>query len=240
MGIWRNTVIRIPGARPAFRWLRLTLHPHYRAVRAIERTHPGQLLQPEATTGAGRYPEIHAFLAAQLAGIAVPRVLSWGCSTGAELLTLRAALPHAEIVGVDINPRSLALAARAIEGVPGIALVQSGDPADLSGQAFDAVLCLAVLRHARLQDEQPESSAAILPFARAEAFATSLAALVRPDGLLALWNVHFRLADMGIAPDFPAVLELTKGLEANRPLYGPGDRRMDDATCLAAVYQRKM
>ena len=238
MDIWRKTVKRIPGVRSTVRWLRNALHPHYRSVRAVERTHPGQLLQPEATTGAGRYPEIHAFVAGQLSGIAAPRVLSWGCSTGAELLALRAALPHAEIVGVDINPRSLAIAARAIEGMPGIKLMQSGDPADLSGQAFDAVLCLAVLRHSRLQAEQPESSAEILPFARAEAFVTSLAALVRPGGLLALWNVHFRLVDMVIAPGFAAVLELAKGLEANRPIYGPGDRRMDQATCLAAVYRR--
>lgn len=239
MGKWRKLAKRIPGAGAAYRWLRHALHPHYRAVRAVERNRPGQLLQPEATTGAGRYPEIIAFVAGQLAGLEAPRVLSWGCSTGAELIALRRALPHAEIVGVDINPRSFALAARATEGMQGIALVQSGDPADLAGQSFDAVLCLAVLRHARLQDEQPESSAAILPFARAETFVTGLAALVRPGGLLALWNVHFRLADMAVAPDFAVVLELAKGLEANRPLYGPGDRRMDAATCLAAVYRRK-
>lgn len=239
MAGWRKTVKRIPGASAAYRWLRHALHPHYRAVRAIERAHPGQLLQPEPTTGAGRYPEILAFLAAELGGLPAPRVLSWGCSTGVELLALRKALPRAEIVGVEINPRSLAKAARATEGIERIRLVQSGDPADLAGEEFDAVLCLAVLRHARLQAEQPECCAAILPFARAEEFVSGLAALVRPGGLLALWNVHFRLADMAVAPEFAVALELAKGLQANRPLYGPGDHRMDDATCLAAVYRRK-
>ena len=239
MSSWRKAIKQVPGVRPVGRWLRDLLHPHHRAVRAIAKAHPGLLLQPEATTSAGRYPEIIAFVSADLAALAEPRVLSWGCSTGAELIALRSALPRARIVGVDINPRSLKIAAQLTSGMEGITLVQSGDPADLAGQTFDAVLCLAVLRHARLQEEQPLSSRAILPFAQAEKFIAALTALVRPKGLLGLWNVHFRLADMRIAPAFPVVLELAKGLQANRPLYGPDDRRMDAATCLAAVYRRR-
>ena len=238
MNGWRRSLKLIPGVRPLGSWLRSALHPHYRAVRQVELSHPGQMLQPEATTGVGRYPEILGFVAKEMAKIERPRLLSWGCSTGAELLALHAAVPHAQIVGVDINPRSLALAARAIEGIPGITLVQSGDPAELAGQSFDAVLCLAVLRHARLEEERPLTSSAILPFAQAERFVEALCALVRPGGLVALWNVHFRLVDMKVAPDFPAVLELGKGAMANQPLYGSDDRRLDQDVCKAAVYRR--
>lgn len=235
---WRGFLKPIPGALPLGRWLRRTVHPHYRAVRRLEQTHPGLMLQPEATTGTGRYPEIFAFVAKEMAGIERPRLLSWGCSTGAELLALHQAVPHAEITGVDINPRSLAIARRAIRGRARITLVQSGDPAELAGRSFDAVLCLAVLRHARLEEERPPACTVILPFARAERIVESLAGLVRTGGLLGVWNVHFRIADMTIAADFPAVLDLEKGVAANQPLYGPDDRLLKE-TCTAAVYRRR-
>lgn len=238
MNQWRNVMKRIPGARRLVRRLRHAFHPHYRAVRQAERDRPGHLLQPEAATGAGRYPEIIAFVGRELAALERPRVLSWGCSTGAELLTLRKALPHAEIIGVDINSRSLAKARRAISGDGAIRLILSGDPAELAGEEFDAILCLAVLRHARLEEERPSSCAAILPFAHAERFTERLTALLRPGGLLALWNVHFRLADMAPASRFCPVLDLERGRAANQPLYGPNDRRMGDAVCTAAVYRR--
>ena len=238
MNGWRRSLKLIPGARPLGRWLRSALHPHYRAARQAELSHPGQMLQPEATTGMGRYPEIIGFVAKEMENIERPRLLSWGCSTGAELLALQAAVPHAQIVGVDINPRSLALAARAIEGIPEITLIQSGDPAELAGQSFDAVLCLAVLRHARLEEERPLTSTAILPFAQAERFAKNLADLLDPGGLLALWNVHFRLADMTIASRFAPVLELARGVTANQPLYGQDDRHLNNVFCTTAVYLR--
>lgn len=238
MNQWRMVLKRIPGARWLVRRLRGTLHPHYRAVRRAERERPGQLLQPEAATGVGRYPEIIAFVARELATLERPRVLSWGCSYGAELLALRAALPHAEITGVDINRRSLSKARSATAGDNAIRLVLSGDPADLAGETFDAVLCLAVLRHARLEEERPSSCAAILPFVQAERFTTNLANLLRPGGLLALWNVHFRLADMAVGTRFSPALELDRGRAANQPLYGPGDKRLDDAVWTVAVNRR--
>lgn len=234
----RKALKLIPGARWLVRRLRGAFHPHYRAVRRAERDRPEQLLQPEAATAAGRYPEIIAFVGRELAALERPRVLSWGCSTGAELLALRKALPHAEITGADINARSLAKARRAVSGDAAIRLLLSGYPAELAGEEFDAVLCLAVLRHARLQEERPSSCAAILPFAKAERFTSGFAGLLRSGGLLALWNVHFRLADMATASCFSPVLELERGRTANQPLYGPNDRRLDDAVCIAAVYQR--
>jgi spermidine synthase len=235
---WRSLLKRVPGVRPVVRWLRWAFLPHYWAVRRAERQCAGQMLQPEATTEAGRYPEIIAYIARELAGLERPRVLSWGCSTGAELVALREALPHADITGVDINARSLAFARRTVGGDAGTRLILCGDPAELAGETFDAVLCLAVLRHARLEEERPASCAAILPFAKIERFTERLADLLGPGGLLALWNVHFQLADMAIANRFSAVLELARGSVANQPLYGQDDRRLANASCTAAVYQR--
>ena len=235
---WRSLLKRVPGVRPVVRWLRWAFLPHHWAVRRAERQRAGQMLQPESTTGARRYPKIIAYVARELAGLERPRVLSWGCSTGAELVALREALPHADITGVDINARSLALARRAIAGDARIRLILCGDPAELIGETFDAVFCLAVLRHAKLEEERPVSCAVILPFARVEQFAENLADLLCSGGLLALWNVHFRLDDMTIASQFSSALELARGGIANQPLYGRDDRLLETMFCTTAVYRR--
>ena len=83
------------------------------------------------------------------------------------------------------------------------------------------------------------SCAAILPFARVEQFAkkTWRICSTRAGGL-ALWNVHFRLADMTIAIRFAPVLELARGVTANQPLYGRDDRHLNNVLCTTAVYRR--
>lgn len=238
---WLQIVRKQLASRPVLRLLvqrlRSRFDPHARVVRQIEKLRAGQMLQPASTTEIGRYPRIIAFVADQLQPVVRPRVLSWGCSTGAELIMLRAAMPNAEITGVDINPESLFQARRAVGGDSAIRLLEAGDPLELAGQSFDAVFCMAVVRHQDLQHLQPESCADILPFAKAETFLTALAKLIRPGGLLALWNVHFRLEDMALAKSFTVVQELPKGIRANHPIYGPDNRRQDEATCTAAVYR---
>lgn len=236
----RRMLRGIPPLTAGARWLRSRLHPHHRALARIGREMPGKLLQPSGATFPDRYPAIFAFLAQHLASHPAPRILSYGCSTGEELLALNAWLPHARIVGVDINPYSLRLARRRIAACAAapIGLRLCADPAELAGESFDAVLCLAVLRHGDLQAKMPERCDHLLPFARAEAFMGALAALVRPGGWLALWHVHFRFIDMAPARNFAVALRLPQGSRANRPLYGSDNCRRRGTACDEAVFRR--
>lgn len=204
----------------------------------IELRWPGQLLQPEVTTSTGRYPEIIAAVAAHLKDQACPQILSWGCSGGEELLALSKAMPNAHITGVDINPRCLGVARRKVRGDRRISLIESGDPDDLDGRLFDAVFCMAVMRHARLQQQEPESCAAIMPFAKVERFATALANRVRPGGFLAVWNLQFLLTDMAFSRRFGPVFCLERGVRANFPLYGRNDERLDAVSFTTAVFRK--
>jgi chemotaxis methyl-accepting protein methylase len=71
--------------------------------------HGRQLHQTAPYTWRNRYPVLFN-LAAELKPDA-RRILSFGCSIGEEIISLRIRFPRAEIVGAEINPRTRAIAA---------------------------------------------------------------------------------------------------------------------------------
>lgn len=237
----RRRLTTIAALRTVWRVMRRWLHPHHRALRVVERAHPGRLLQPSQYTAVERYPAIFDQVALYLSCFPAPEVLSYGCSSGEEVFSLRRRLLNARITGVDINPRNLAKAQRKLRTAPdpGLSFRQASDPADLGhAPSYDAVLCFAVVRHGDLSAAPPDCNS-VFPFEKAEAFVTRLAALVRPGGFLALWHVHFRLSDMAISSAFEPVFDLADDVDANQPLYGPGGARILDKVCTTAIYRKR-
>ena len=100
--------------------------------------HRGDIHQTTPHTAEDRYPDLFDFLAVSMPE--ARRILSFGCSTGEELIALRKRLGSAEIVGAEINSRSRRIAARRVAG-DGLAKVVAPDA--IEGH-FDIVLALAV------------------------------------------------------------------------------------------------
>ena len=231
----RTMLKRLPGARASANWLRRLLVPHHREIHRLRSAEAARLLQPFPTTSEDRYPELFDALAARLAGVAQPRILSFGCSSGEEVRALRMRMPQARIVGIDLN-RLMIAKARAAD--PAHAGDYRCDGAPQPGECFDAVLALAVFRHGELEAQRPDSCTAILPFARFEQGLALLDAHLVPGGWLALYNQHFRLADTALAASYVAdPLRLT-GHEPLTLLYGPDDRRIDGACEVSALFRK--
>ena len=137
-------------------------------------------------TSLDRYPEI--FAAAVAAVPEARRILSFGCSTGEECVTLASYFPGALIVGTDINPLNLLKAMKhrndRIRFVYAIDRILSG----FGG--FDAVFCMAVLRTSKR-----DLIAEHYPFDRFEERALFLKSLVRPGGILVIHNGTYRFSD---------------------------------------------
>jgi SAM-dependent methyltransferase len=227
----RRIAARIPGAMGAGRAMRRLIAPDLRAIGKLRREQPGALFQPFPTTFEDRYPELFDALAARLAHIERPRVLSFGCADGAEARSLRRWLPKAEITGIDINPRAIAEARRrlALDPDPAIRFELAADVAGEPAESYDAVLALAVFRHGELERDRPENCAAIMPFARFAGGVAMLDRIVKPGGWLVIWNSHFRLADTPLAPAYAAQ---TLPWSESAPMvlhYGPDDRRSEQA-----------
>jgi trans-aconitate methyltransferase len=147
--------------------------------------HPG-FHQIQNTTALNRYPEI--FAGAANAAPDARRILSFGCSTGEECVTLAGYFAAAQIVGTDINPLNLLKALK--HRNDRVRFVYASDRI-LSGLGgFDALFCMAVLRTSK-KDKIAER----YPFERFVERALYLESLVRPGGLLIIHNSTYRFSD---------------------------------------------
>ena len=210
------------------------------------------LFQPATVTRLDRHPPLFVAVTARLAGQAAPRLLSFGCSTGEEAVTLARYLPHAWIDAIDANPACIArarhtaarLAPRSASGridfacadTPDALVVHRHAAAGGDGaEGYDAVFCLSVLRHGDLDVLRPEACTALLPFARFAAAVAALDRCVRPGGMLILWGCHFRFTDTATATRYHAIA--TPGARPQPgPFYGPDDRMLPEGAYAAFVF----
>jgi SAM-dependent methyltransferase len=203
----KRTLRRLPG------WQSLTLakalvtggEPRQNAVARILR--PDNLFQPQGTTAYDRYPE--ELEAARTAlGTDAPEVLSFGCSSGEELLTLRHHFPGARIRGLDINPVAVRAARRLVHDAgedATITVSRAGDADREPAASYDLVLALAVFRHASL-NRAPDRCDGVLDFASFERTVAGLSACLRPGGVLVIRHANFRFTDCAVAAGFDPVL----------------------------------
>lgn len=100
-------------------------------------------LHTNRKTFLGRYWHPFTVLRRYLAQSGDLNILSFGCSTGEELLTLRALFPTAKLTGCDVDPEAL-LAARALLGDE--ADVVPSNEAELTPRGpYDVIVCNSVL-----------------------------------------------------------------------------------------------
>jgi len=155
-------------------------------AKAVGRLLPGCHQIPNLTA-LNRYPEI--FAAAAAAAPHAKRVLSFGCSTGEECVTLAEYFTTAQIVGTDINPVNL-LKARKHRNHR-IRFVYASDRVLSGFGGFDVVFCMAVLRTSKRRRIYRH-----YPFDRFMERAQFLESLVKPRGLLVIHNAAYRFSDI--------------------------------------------
>jgi trans-aconitate methyltransferase len=155
-------------------------------TKVIALLHPGCHQVPNKTA-LNRYPEV--FAAAASAAPDSRRILSFGCSTGEECVTLASYFPAAQIVGTDINPLNLLKAMK--HRNDRIRFVYANDRILNGFGGFDALFCMAVLRTSKR-----DHIANHYPFDRFVERVRYLESLVRPGGLLVIHNATYRFGDM--------------------------------------------
>jgi hypothetical protein len=183
--------------------LRLGYAPEFRAVVFLRLFHGDRLHQTTVLTRMNRYPQLFAATRQYFAGRTDLRVLSYGCATGEEVLTLRGYLPSATIVGAEINPQSLAHC-RSLKVDDRIVFLDSNHDMIASRGPFDAVFCLAVLQRGphEVQRRGISNLTRIYPFEKFEREVTWLDSLVAKDGLLVIHFAQYDFSDTGVAAKY--------------------------------------
>lgn len=185
--------------------------------------HWGEVHQTTPFTAEDRYPELFD-LAAGLAPHA-GRILSFGCSTGEELVALRRRFPDAEIVGAEINPRSRRLAARRVAEDLRIRVEV---PTRIDG-VFDLIFALAVFQREpyKIDEIEAQDISSHYPFARFDAAVGDLVARLRPGGLLCVANAQYRIEDSSAAAALKPVVDAPR---ASGSMFGRDGTKLDRPT----------
>jgi SAM-dependent methyltransferase len=204
---------------------------------AVARLVPSGIFQPYGDTSFDRYPDEFRAVAA----LAEPRrVLSFGCSSGAELATVRRYFPDAEVRGIDANPLAVRRARRLLRDDPHVEVVRASDAAAEPASSYDVVLAMAVFRHGALNAAPPRCDH-VLRFADFERTVTGLARCVRPGGVLVIRHANFRFGDTAAAGDFePVATGFGSSADLGvTPVYGPDDELLPGAERDDGIHRRR-
>jgi 2-polyprenyl-3-methyl-5-hydroxy-6-metoxy-1,4-benzoquinol methylase len=214
---------------------RVTVDGHFRSV-AVLKLRRSNLLQPANKTCEDRYPRIFRIIRDKLGNCPELRLLSFGCSTGEEVFTLRQYFPNAEIKGIDINPRNIAICQRRLRSRRDERLsFQVGDsPVGEETASYDAIFCMAVLRHGGI------GAAArcdhLIRFSDYERIVSDLARCVRVGGFLIMRHSNFRFGDTKVATRFDELLSMLRG---PTPTFDRGHCRVEGAEYEGVIFYKR-
>ena len=215
------TAPALPSLRTLWRRSRFELCRRLRPA-VDERFQPYPYTQPD------RYPWLFDFAASALKGVQSPRLLSFGCSRGDEVFSLRRRFAGAAIKGVDIDPLNIetCLARARALGDDQLSFAAGSNTRNEPTCHYDAIFCLAVLCHGDLTIRGAQRSEALLRLEDFERTVADLARCLKPDGLLLLHTTNFRFGDTAAADAFEVVLEAQPEQMAGDALFDRQGRRM--------------
>jgi SAM-dependent methyltransferase len=211
--------------------------------RRFRRPVPGEF-QPYYFTRPDRYPWLFGFAAERLGSRPSPRILSFGCSRGEEVFSLRKYFPAATLKGIDINPRNIARcrARMRTENLSNMTFEIAATTEGESTSSYDAIFCLAVLVNGDLTTSAAQRSDPVLYFDTFEQIVSDFARCLKPDGLLVLHTTNFRFCDTAAAGDFDVVYEADPEYLAPDVLFDRNNRLMsgERQQYRAVAFQKRM
>jgi SAM-dependent methyltransferase len=227
--------------RAVRKFWRVLVDKPYRHATWLYLARPRGAFQPFNNTRPDRYPIIFRFVQSALSRDGAIKFLSYGCSTGEEAFSLREYFPYATVKGIDINAANIAVCRQRLGAALDTDIIfetAASAAAEPSG-IYDAIFCMAVLRHSGL------GLAGISrcdPLLRFEDFARTVADFercLRPGGLLVIRRSHFRLCDAPVGKRFEAILRVPYGAQ-KPPIFGPDNRVLPDSEYPDTVFRKKL
>jgi SAM-dependent methyltransferase len=233
---------RAPLPFRAVRWLgRMIAKPQFRYNQLMQRGLVPSGFQPNSSTWEDRYPRIFDFVQSLVQPGAPVRILSFGCSTGEEVFTLRRRFPAATVRGLDINPANIRACRRRQRRYAdrAVSFARASSTRREPPSSYDMIFCMAVLRDSRLTERRADDCRPLLNF---DDFASAIGDFhrrLKPGGLLVIRHSNFRLCDTPYSDQFEVLLSLPVPPQAYSPIFGSDNRLMPGVTSPDTVFRKR-
>jgi SAM-dependent methyltransferase len=169
-------------------------------------------VQVATWTANNRYPGIFRTVRRRISAKMGPdlgeeklRILSFGCSTGSEVSTLRSYFPDATIYGCDINESALKAASEVLFLDEAMLFKSSPEKIAKYGP-FDIIFAMSVLcRFPESMELRSENLNSIYQFSDFERTVNVLTQSLRKGGILCLYNTNYSFLHLPISKSFRIV-----------------------------------
>ncbi len=196
--------------------------------------------QGAGSTSLDRYPR-EFFVARsvlQHSGGKPPRVLSFGCSTGEEAVSLLRLFGGGVVVGLDTSAAAIK-AARSRNTADGRITYDISSPESLRKYApYDIIFAMSVLC-AWPKSREVDDISTIFPFSRFEEVVRSLDSVLRPGGVLVLFNCNFEFLDTSVSRGYEIVLSNTNRNTGFVHRFSAGNRKISGYSGNNVVFRKK-
>ncbi|WP_081716698.1 class I SAM-dependent methyltransferase [Asticcacaulis sp. AC460] len=189
--------------------------------------------QLHTQTFRGRHTDLMQEIASRLVLANSPRILSFGCSTGAECQDFAEIFPNAEIIGVDVNIKALAKA-NLINDFR-IKFMHSTEENILSGAPYDIVFAMNVLCRYP-STEGLDNISEIYPFYMFDEMIHDLDRYLKPGGVLGMYNCQYFFDDTKVYSKYAPLMHGVNLHSGWMERYRPDGKR---ATSIYTTYEGK-
>ena len=178
----------------------IALDADYRSSFLTRLTRGTAVHQDVTQTFPDRYPRLFGEMQRLIGRDTPVRLLSYGCSSGEEVISLRHYFPNATVIGVEINRRMLK-ACRALPADRQVMFMESTPEGIAAHGPYDAIFGMAVFQRNPHDVEKRGLTdiSAHYPFARFDEALAFLTPQLKPGGYMVVEHAQYRVEDSGSA-----------------------------------------
>lgn len=201
------------------------LRHRFVALRNFAR--PTELHQAWGTTAVNRRPKLVQAISEIVPDGDKKKVLSYGCSTGEELVELRQKYHRAQLFGTDLNRTSLRKAKTTLADCAVELFVSTEADLRRYGPYDLIVACSVFIRHP--EDTHTDDLSRLYPFRVFEKGILRLFENIKPGGLMCIHNANYRVMDTDLAASLRAIRHPDVAQSPNVPLFASSGRKLSPA-----------
>jgi len=215
--------------------LKLIFVRRYRAKKFTKLIYKNKLHQSSIFTQNNRYPFLFNTCKNLFEKIKEPHILSFGCSTGEEVNSIRNYISSAHLYGVDINNYCIKQCKRKYSHENNIfthpnSLIYKGI------NQLDAIFCLAVFQDSKNRhDEQIVKSKQYL-FNQFQSQLMELDSMLKIGGLLFIDHSDFNFLETVISSDYKILDINNNRITRKRPLFNKYNEKVSNQSTLFRIF----